>query len=179
MARIVRTLSICAAAAALGSCDLFQHDVAIGLEPDPFVISTSPDSLTGVTNPPLSVDPASAGADYVNNKSKIDSATLKSLKFEIVSLFPDNGATQLVNGTVKLTDKVTGESVTVNLVTPIAVQPSFHDLTELKPDPSPLIAKVLKAGHAFTAEATATIDKAPVHLTAKVHFAINLRINLL
>ncbi len=181
MKKLVAGAAALVAAVGLWSCGLLKHDVNINLNPDlTFTIKSNPPSTDGRTENPLTIDPSIAGKDYTDNKSKIDSATLKSLTFDIVLLYPDNRATKLLNGaSVTLTNLRTSErqSFTVN---EIAIAPgASNTLTVFSPPPNNFLTTILKNADRFTAEASGTIDNSPVHIDVKVSFKVTLSVNLL
>lgn len=190
-----------ALSAALAGCDRTET-VAIGLDPDSFDIVTEPGSSGGSGT--LTVDPnLHGGQDYADNRDKLDDVTLNSLKLEIVSVnastptpngFPANAAESVTSGRLVLTDLVTLTSHAYALDParlPLAIVETplpadWYDLGVLVPDgsdPSPLpinafLSSILKAGNEFSVVAEASVSTAPVNVTCRLHFAIDLRVSV-
>ena len=180
-----------ACAVAVAGCDRTET-VSIGLDPDPFQIVTQGTDPTGEGS--ITIDPSDAGSDYLDNRSKIDSVALASLKLEIVSVnafAPANVATQLESATLEITDESSLQThrYVVSRVVPIAVTPTPADYIDLgviqtaPDDPAPLainvfLSEILKGAHVFTLHAVGTVDAAPVNVSCRLHFAINLEIEI-
>ncbi len=181
MRRLIARSAALGATIGLLSCGLFRHDVNITLSPDAtFTIQSGASSMQRQTQHPITVDPAIAGKDYTDNKSKIDSATLKSMTIDIVNIYPDNRATKLLSGaSLTLTNLSNGQTQTFT-VSEISITPNASNtLTAFNPDPSGFLTTILKNGSSFTVEASGTIDNAPVHIDVKVHLGVTMSVNLL
>lgn len=187
--------------ATLAGCDRTET-VSIGLDPEAFDIVTAPGAPGGSGT--VTIDPnLDGGQDYRDNRDKIDEVTLQSLKLEIVAVnsssptpngFPPNAAESMTSGRLVLTDLVTLQSHAYVLdparlplaITPTPLPSEWYDLGLLVPDPgdpSPLalnafLSSILKAGNEFSVVAEASVSTAPVNVTCRLHFAIDLRVSV-
>ena len=104
---------------------------------------------------------------------------------------PANVATQLQSATLEITDDSTlvTHRYRIARTIPIAVTPTpadYLDLGLLQPDssdPAPLaidafLSGILKDAHVFTVHAEGTVDAAPVNVTCRLHFAVNLEVEI-
>jgi hypothetical protein len=178
-------LALMAGAVVWISCGIIKHTVNITLSPgSTFTISSTPPSVSGVTGTPITVSPSSAGTDYTNNQSKVSSATLSSMTFNITP-HPDNAATQLSAAVVVLTDTTTNATQTYTLGAPLifaspdggVVSSNVSDtITQFTPDPTPFVTGLFKSGDSFTVSAAGTSDHSPVDIDVTLNFAIALQV---
>jgi hypothetical protein len=195
MTRLLTGSVLLAAAIAVSGCERTET-VTIGLDPDPFTIVTAEASgQSGV----IEVDPVKlGGADYADNRGKLESASLTKLELEIIALNPGNLATELTAGTLSMRDATTGEYHYYQLdpaKLPLAIEAgAVYDLGDITPrttgflpalpfidaSPKPIdvfITELLKAGHTFQVVAYGATD-ATVNVTCVVRFTIDMKVTV-
>jgi hypothetical protein len=193
MTTFVSRALLAAALLVLAGCER-SKTIHIGIDPEPFDVVTG-EGTSGIGT--ATIDPSlEAGSDYTDNREDIDEVMLRDLTLEIFSVntsptngHPANQATELQTATLLVRDDVTQEAHAFTVDTsllPLRIEAGLrHKLGVLVPAISSdttgidaFLTRILQAGNNFSVVASGAVDAAPVNITCRLLFDIDLEVKV-